>query len=180
MSSTKLWIYKLFTWWLPESRCHGMKVSLLRWAGAKIGANVRIYSSASFVGVGDLVIGDDVHVGEQVLMTLTAGTTIKIGSRIDIGPRVMILTGTHEINPLRTPDSQEKQSWDGHAAGKGASKSVTIEDGVWLGAGSTILPGCRVGEGSVIGAAAVVTKDIAPGSIAVGCPAKAIRQRYAL
>ena len=61
----------------------------------------------------------------------------------------MILTGTYEINPLRTPDSHavEKHPWDGHAAGRGASKPVTIEDGVWLAAGSTILPGCRVGEG---------------------------------
>lgn len=52
MSSIKLWIYKMLTWWLPESRCHGVKVALLRWAGAKIGTNVRIYSSASFIAVG--------------------------------------------------------------------------------------------------------------------------------
>lgn len=179
MSSIKLWIYKLLTWWFPESRFHGVKVALLRWAGAKIGTNVRIYSSASFIGVGKLEIGDDVHIGGQVLMTITEGTTLKIGSRIDIGPRVMILTGTHEINPLRAPDpnATEKHAWDGHAAGKGASKPVTIEDGVWLGAGSVILPGNTVGEGSVIGAASVVTKSIEPWSVAVGCPAKVIRRR---
>ena len=78
MSSFRLWIYKLLTRWLPDSRCDGLKVALLRWAGVKIGSNVRIYSSASFVGIGDFEIGDDVHIGEQVLMTLTRGTTIKI------------------------------------------------------------------------------------------------------
>lgn len=179
MSSAKLWIYRLFTWWLPVSRCHGFKVALLRWAGAKIGTNVRIYSSASFMGIGGLEIGNDVHIGAQTLMISAEGATIKLGDCVDIGPRVMILTGTHEINPLRTPNphTMEKHVWDGHAAGMGVSRSVTIGCGVWLGAGAAVLPGCSVGEGAVIGAGSIVTRDIEPWTIAVGCPAKLIRKR---
>jgi len=54
---------------------------------------------------------------------------------------------------------------------------IIIEDDVWLGVGSTVLDGVTIGKGSVIGAGAVVTKDIPPYSIAVGVPAKVIKKR---
>ena len=55
--------------------------------------------------------------------------------------------------------------------------SVTVEDDVWIGSNCVILPGVTIGCGSVIGAGAVVTKDIPPYSIAVGVPAKVLKQR---
>jgi acetyltransferase-like isoleucine patch superfamily enzyme len=54
---------------------------------------------------------------------------------------------------------------------------VIIEDDVWIGANATILPGVRVGKGSVIGAGSVVTNDIPEYSIAVGIPARVISKR---
>jgi acetyltransferase-like isoleucine patch superfamily enzyme len=53
---------------------------------------------------------------------------------------------------------------------------VVIEEDCWLGTGAIILPGVRVGRGSIIGAGAVVTKDIPPLSLAVGVPARVVRQ----
>lgn len=72
MRSSILWLYKLLTCWLPESRGFGWKNFLLRLAGAKIGKNVRIYTSVRIIGTGSLAIGDDVHIGPGVLISLAA------------------------------------------------------------------------------------------------------------
>lgn len=58
---------------------------------------------------------------------------------------------------------------------KGVSKPVIIEDGVWIGANAIILPGVTIGRGSVIGAGSVVTKSVPPMAVAVGNPAKVIK-----
>jgi len=60
----------------------------------------------------------------------------------------------------------------------GSDGRVVIEDDTWIGANTLILKNVRIGEGSIIGAGSVVTKDIPPYSIAVGNPAKVIKQRF--
>lgn len=147
MNSFRLWIYLLLTSWLPESRGYGFKVALLRWAGAKIGRNVRVYSSARIMGVGELEIGDDVHIGPDVLLYPNPGGAITIGSHVDIGPRVTIITGSHEIDPAGD-----------HIGGKGTAAPVTIGSGSWLGASTTILPGVTLPSKTLVAAGAVVTK----------------------
>ena len=77
-----------------------------------------------------------------------------------VAPNVTISTGTHPILPeLRVKTYQY-------------NLPVTIKDGVWIGAGAIILPGVTIGENSVIGAGSVVTKDIPPNVVAVGCPCR--------
>ena len=164
MSSFRLWIFRLLTAWLPESRGFGFKAALLRWCGAQVGSDVRIYSSARFLGVGGLRIADDVHIGPDAFFSLTAGADVVLGSRVDIAPGVMVLTGSHEID--RRPNE--------HAAGRGTAASVTIGDGCWLCARAIILPGVTVGEGAVVAAGAVVTCDVPPFSLVAGVPAKRV------
>lgn len=148
MRSSFLWIYKLLTCWLPESRGFGWKNFLLRCAGAKIGRNVRIYSSVQIVGTGSLEIGDDVHLGPQVLLSIAAPASVVIGSHVDIAPGVAILTGSHEIDPAGE-----------HLAGKGTTASVLIGSGSWLGARSVILSGVELPEKTLVAAGAVVGKS---------------------
>ncbi len=161
MKPFRLWIYRLLTWWLPETRCFGWKMLLLRWAGATVGKNVRINSSAVFNGNGDLCIGDDVWIGAASVIMPIAPARVAIGSHVDIGPGVMILTGSHEIDP------------DGlHIGGRGTAKSVTLGDGCWLGARATILPGVSLAEKTLVAAGAVIAKSVdVPCSLVAGVPA---------
>lgn len=88
---------------------------------------------------------------------------ITIGNNVFIAPNVCIITEEHAM------DVQQR------IAGLEYTHPVTIGDNVWICAGALILPGVTIGEGSVIGAGSVVTKDIAPYSLAVGNPCRVIR-----
>ena len=161
MKPFRLWIYKLLTWWLPETRCFGWKRFLLRWAGAKVGKNVCINSSAVFSGDGKLEIGDDVWIGAGCRISPVGKAEIKIGAHCDLGPEVMIITGGHEID------------LDGeHIGGKGKSEFVVIGNGCWLGARCIILPGVMLADKTLVAAGAVVTGSVdVPCSLVAGVPA---------
>jgi maltose O-acetyltransferase len=89
---------------------------------------------------------------------------ITIGEDCQIGPNVQLLTPTHPLEPQPRRDKLE------------AAEPITIGDNVWIGGGAIILPGVTVGENSVIGAGAVVTRDVPPNVVAVGNPARAVRE----
>lgn len=163
MQTALLHFAKLIFFVLPETRLFGFKARILQLAGARVGKNVRICSSASILGGGDLVVGDDTWIGHQVLICTSSRVTI--GRSVDIGPRVYIGTGTHEVD-----------THGAHTAGAGVNKDVVIADGVWLGVGSTVLPGVTIGEKSVIAAGAVVIEDVPPRVVAGGIPARVLRQ----
>ena len=144
---------------LPETRCFALKRALWRWAGTKVGQNVRICSSAFILGAGELEIGDDTWIGHQVF--IETGSKVTIGAHVDIGPRVYIGTGSHKIDAAGP-----------HTAGEGTSNPIVISDGVWLGETATVLPGVTIGKKSLIGAGSVVTHDIEAMVVAFGVPAK--------
>lgn len=92
---------------------------------------------------------------------------IKIGNNVRIAPNVMIISSNHVFDNPDIPIC--KQGMD--------IKPITIEDDVWVACRVNIMAGVTIGKGSVIGAGSVVTKDIPPYSVAVGVPAKVIKQR---
>jgi len=162
LSSLKLDLIQRLTALLPETRSFGCKRCLYRYGGVNVADNVRICSSVKVLGNGSLTIGTNTWIGHQTLIIASAGVTI--GSFVDIAPRVFIGTGTHEIDAEGS-----------HSAGIGKSLPITIEDGVWIGAGAMILPGFKIGKKAVIAAGAVVAADIPPYALAAGVPAKVIR-----
>ncbi|MGN9779113.1 sugar O-acetyltransferase [Micromonospora sp. H33] len=89
---------------------------------------------------------------------------ITIGADVQIGPNVQLLTPTHPVEP-----EPRRAKWE-------AAKPITIGDNVWLGGGAIVLAGVTVGENTVVGAGAVVTKDLPPNVIAVGNPARVVRE----
>ncbi|MEJ0098238.1 MAG: acyltransferase [Pseudomonadota bacterium] len=89
---------------------------------------------------------------------------IFIGSRVALGHEVLLLTSTHEIGP---PTQR--------AAPTVTARPIVINDGAWLGARCTILPGVSIGAGAVVAAGALVTRDVPPNSMVAGTPARLVR-----
>jgi acetyltransferase-like isoleucine patch superfamily enzyme len=153
---------------LPRYRfCVFLKVTLLRLAGARIGSRVTIYPRVWIAPGKNLVIGDDVDVALESLISTSGGVTI--GDRTLIGYRTQILSTNHVI-----PEGRKRILGQGHV-----KKRITIGSDVWIGANCIILAGINIGEGAVVGAGSVVTKDVEPYTIVAGNPARVIRHRLA-
>jgi maltose O-acetyltransferase len=88
---------------------------------------------------------------------------VRIGDDVQIGPGVRLLPATHPLDPVE------------RARGDEYAQPITIDDGAWLGGGVTVLPGVRIGAGSIVGAASVVTRDVPPGVVAAGNPCRVLR-----
>jgi galactoside O-acetyltransferase len=112
-------------------------------------------------------IGDRTYIGPYVCIVGTGN--VKIGRNCLIATQSGLFANQHRFEDLSRPIR------DQGVTGKG----IVIEDDCWLGHKVTVLDGITIGKGSVIGAGAVVTKDIPPYSIAVGVPAKVIARRTA-
>ena len=142
-----------------------MKQSLLRMMGAKFGKGVIIYPGVWISPGRNLIVGDDVNIANDVIITTPGG--VIIGDRTLIGYRTQIISSNHTIPPIGEPFPV---SGDDH-------KKVTIENDVWIGANCIICPGVKIGEGSVVSAGSVVTKDVPSNAICSGNPARTIRTR---
>ncbi|HEX9921997.1 MAG TPA: acyltransferase [Anaerolineae bacterium] len=115
-----------------------------------------------------ITIGRNCFIGEYNVMRGQGG--IRIGNDVYTGPMVQIVAVNHVYTDPDRPIREQGVTAQG----------IVIEDDVWIGAGATVVDGVTVGRGSVIGAGAVVTSDIPPYSIAVGTPAKPIKDRRQL
>jgi acetyltransferase-like isoleucine patch superfamily enzyme len=109
-------------------------------------------------------IGSGTFVGESVVIRGQGGVTIV--NSVLIAPHAKILAVNHNFADVTRPVIEQG------IAGQG----ITIEDGSWIGAGAAVLDGVRVGKGAVVGANAVVTRDVPPHSVVVGSPARVVRR----
>lgn len=109
--------------------------------------------------------GKNITLGERVFINSGCKFQdqggIVIGDDCLIGHNTVIATLNHDLDPTRRADM--------HPAG------VVIESNVWIGSNATVLPGVRIGADAVVGAASVVTKDVAAGGVVVGSPARVVR-----
>ena len=109
--------------------------------------------------------GRNIHFGKNVFVnsacTFMDRGGIYIDDEVFIGPKVNLITINHDINPFNRNTT--------------ICKPIHIEKRVWIGVAATILPGVRIGENSIIGANAVVTKDVPSNTIVGGNPAKVIK-----
>jgi maltose O-acetyltransferase len=145
---------------LPPTRLYGFKRRLLRGMGVQIVGCPRVTSSVRVLGAVQLSLGDETFVGHDALI-VGGPSRVTVGACVDIGPRVTLVTGSHAID-MQGP----------HSAGAGASRDIVIEDGVWIGAGATILGGVTIGRKAVIAAGSVVNADVPPLCVAAGAPCR--------
>ena len=116
----------------------------------------------------EIIIGDHCNIGQQA--HITAINRIVIGNNVLMGTKVLITDNSHgefmieqlAVAPFKRPLSS-----------KGA---VLIDDNVWIGEKASILPGVHIGEGAIVAANSVVTKDVPAYSMVAGVPAKVIKQ----
>ena len=97
-------------------------------------------------------------------LTVLDVATVTIGDDVQLGPHVQLLTATHPLEP--TP---RRDKWE-------AAEPIVIGDNVWLGGGVIVCPGVTIGENTVVGAGSVVVASLPANVVAVGSPARVIRQ----
>ncbi|WP_081740968.1 acyltransferase [Hyphomicrobium sp. 802] len=146
----------LFMNWTPYSIKHGF---LRKFCGVKIGKKSSICAYC-------FITGYKIEIGENTAINrftyLDGRVPLKIGNNVNISHYVIIQTLTHDP---QNPDFVCLE------------KPVRIEDHVWLGTRAIICPGVTIGEGAVVAAGAVVTRDVPPYTIVAGNPARAIKER---
>lgn len=130
-----------------------------------IGRNVEIRQQVFFDCPSQVFIGDGTFInrGCEFHIGCTTEANIRIGKNVFIGMNSSFVCVSHNIGERN------------RRAGTNIYKSITIGDGVWIGASSTILQGVTIGSGSIIAAGSVVTKSVPSNSLYGGVPAKAIK-----
>ncbi|MBI4198895.1 MAG: acyltransferase [Chloroflexi bacterium] len=147
-------------------------LSCLSRDGVQLGDNVRVReytwaqatSQLTNVGMG-ITVGANTYIGPHCV--LGGGGGLVIGRDVTIGAYVDLLAENHAFADADRPINRQGVT----------RKGIVVEDDCWIGNRVIILDGVRVGRGSVIGAGAVVTRDVPPSAVAVGNPARAVRSR---
>lgn len=139
---------------------HYVRRFVYRLAGMKIGKGSTIHIGASFFNPSGIEIGSDTIIGEKAV--LDGRDRLVVGNHVDIASEVMVYNGEHNIN-------DEDFS--------AVFAPVIIEDYVFIGPRAIILPGVKINKGAIVGAGAIVTKDVGEFSIVGGVPAKIIGER---
>ena len=142
-----------------------IKANFIRIQGGKVGSRVTFYPGIKINPARSIVLGNHVDLAWGVIITTKGG--VEIGDRTMIGYNSQIISANHRIPPQGGPIFNA-----GHE-----SKKVIIGRDVWIGAGAIILPGISIGEGAIVAAGSVVTKDVSPFTVVGGNPAKLIKER---
>ena len=132
----------------------------LNFLGYQIDSRSTFEGRSWIYGRGKFSLGADCMISPGLKVYTTPGTEVHIGRNCYIGHEVMVLTLSHRVG------GSERR------AGKATESSVIIEDGVWIGARTLLLPGVRVGKGAIIAAGSVVLDDVEPNKLYAGVPAK--------
>ena len=151
-------LYKL--WIVGNIPSHGFRNFCYRWAGIKLGKKAVIHMGARFFNPKNISIGEGTIIGGGCF--LDGRAKLSIGKQVDIASDVMIYNSEHDLESPKFTATEEP---------------VYIGDYVFIGPRAIILPGVRVGNGAVIAAGAVVTKDVPEKAIVGGVPAKIIGER---
>jgi acetyltransferase-like isoleucine patch superfamily enzyme len=147
-------------------------INALSEQGISLGRNVTVAKGTIIVctgvianrGIG-LTIGNNSAIGAQSFLGCQGG--VRLGNNVIMGPGVRIFSENHNFDDVTIPIRLQGET----------RKGVVIHDDCWVGSGVTILDGVCIGEGSMVAAGSVVTKDIPPFSVVAGIPARILKNR---
>ena len=130
--------------------------------------HVSIAPNASFRNAERIRLGRNTHIGEYAMIWAGDSTgRVSIGENCLIAPHVSITASNYGLMPAELISRQPRHELD-----------VMIGNDVWLGANAVVLPGVTIGDGAVVAAGGVVTKDVPPGAIVGGVPTRVIGSRF--
>lgn len=153
------WVYVLFFRYSPKP-FHSWRAMILRCFGAKVGEGVHVYPMVKIWAPWNLELGDYTGIANGV--NLYSQGKIVIGERAVISQGVHLCAGTHDYTQTEFPL---------------ITKPITIGNQVWVAAEAFVHPGITIGEGSVIGARSVVTKDMPEWMVCAGHPCSPQKKR---
>src|SRR5215212_3761529 len=139
-----------------------LRSQLLRELLGEVGNGVVIKPTFRCDCGAQITIGDRTFVNYDCVMLDVA--PIAVGADCQLATRVQLVTATHPLEP-----GPRRERWE-------AARPIAIEDNVWLGSGVIVCPGVTIGADTVVGAGAVVTRDLPAGVLAVGVPARVRRE----
>ena len=150
------WVLNLTPWFI-RNFCFRL---MLGRAGTHVFFDHEVYIKFPWL----VEVGDNASINRGVSFypSFFGGHRIILGNNVRIAPGVRLHAASHDVSDLSYADT---------------GGPIVIGDDVWVGAGAIILPNVTVGARSVVGAGAVVSRDVPPDSIAVGVPAKVVKQR---
>jgi maltose O-acetyltransferase len=150
---------------LPVQSFTRLRAAIYRAGGVALGRGTLVSGRMELVGgkrpAHRLRVGATGWINSHFYADLNGEITL--GERVTIGHHVVLITSSHEIGPPI------------HRAGTMRPVPIVVEDGAWIGARVTVLPGARIGAGSIIAAGSVVVGTIPPGVLATGIPARVKR-----
>jgi maltose O-acetyltransferase len=141
-----------------------IRAGLARQMLDECGRNVNVEHGAWFGSGRGIRLGERSDLGMDSLII----GPLAVGRDVMMGPRCILLASSHAFASVDLPMN---------AQGFAEDRPIVIEDDVWVGAGAIVLPGVRIGTGSVVGAGSVVTKDVPPWTVVAGNPARVVRNR---
>lgn len=127
--------------------------------------NISLGNGINISYLNKLTLGEYIHIGNECILNCYGG--LDIGNNVVIGPYVTIWTVDHNYNDTTMLPFDNIQ----------LCKKVTIENNVWIGAKSILVPGITIGEGAIIAMGSVVTKDVEAFSVVGGNPARKLKER---
>ena len=148
---------------LPPFVGNRVRPRLLRLAGFDIGPEVAVYGRLRIEADAGIDMRRNVRIGPGCHLNgdcrIDASAPVELVGQVGVGHEVLFLTNGHEIGD------------DHQRGGESFTSGIRIEEGVWIGARATILPGVTIGRGAVVAAGSVVTKDVPPDTMVAGVPA---------
>ena len=121
-------------------------------------------------GAGELIVGDDVYIGDDCILSCAERVEIGVGTLLGHGVQIFD-NNSHPVGTDARAADWEAIRGTGERAGI-ESAPVTIGEHTWIGFGSFVLKGVSIGAGAVVGAGSVVTRDVSPGALVAGNPAR--------
>lgn len=148
---------------------------LLKWRRFSFGNNPYFGRFVYIWAKNSIKIGDNFYIGKfsQIECDAEIGNNVIFANRVALVGRY-----DHNFQQIGVPTRLSSQIRDQDYNWRGLTEKIIIEDDVWIGYGSIILSGVKIGAGSIIAAGSLVTKNVEPYSIYAGVPAKKIRNRF--